>query len=93
MDRETSPQELIANLRRLAVREPADVEQLDPLVTECVALKLHISASPSLANSTPEIVWHFLSDADIRFKDHRCAKAQLTGLLSVLAQWERQSAA
>jgi len=89
----TSPQELIEALRRLAAHEPADLEELRALVDECTALKLYISASSSLANSTPESVWHFLSDADIRFKDPRYARAQLTGLASTLAQWERQSAA
>jgi hypothetical protein len=93
MDRPASPQEVIEALRHLAAREPADLEDLHALVDECIALKLHIGASPSLANSTPESVWHFLSDADIRFRDPRYARDQLTGLASALAQWERESAA
>jgi hypothetical protein len=93
MDRPTSPKELISALRDLATREPADLEQLHALVAESTELKLHISSSPSLSNNTPEIVWHFLSDADIRFKDHRYATVQVADFLSALAQWERRGAA
>ena len=93
MDSPTSPQELIPLLRRLADRAPASRDELRTLQGEFAELAAHISVTPSLANSTPEAVWHFLSDADIRFKDPAYAKAQLVGYLSALAQWERQSAA
>ena len=93
MDSPTSSQELITLLRRLADRAPVNHTELHALQEESEALAAQISATPSLATSTPEAVWHFLSDADIRFKDPRYAKAQLAGYLLALAQWERQGAA
>jgi hypothetical protein len=92
MDHPTSPHELVAVLRRLAAREPSDAQELNTLADECTSLMRHISAMPSLANRIPESVWHFLSDADILFKDSRYAKTQLSGLMSSLAQYDRQNA-
>ncbi len=36
----------------------------------------------------PEIVWHYLSDADIRRKDQVFATAQTDALLGALVEWE-----
>ena len=88
-----SPRELIAILRRIAERSPSSADELRTLQDECGALMAHISTLPALSDSTPHIVWHFLSDADIRFKDPRYAKAQLEGLAVALSQWEHQAAA
>jgi len=43
--------------------------------------------------SQVKAIWHFLSDADIRFKDPRYAVMQLEGLRLALAKWEHEIAA
>jgi len=89
----SSRSQLISTLRVLAMRDPASQEELDELVNDCASLSQHIQISPALASSVPKVVWHFLSDADIRFKDPRYAAMQLEGFRSALAKWERESAA
>ena len=60
----------------------------DALMADSAAVSADIDHE--LANVVPETVWHFLSDADIRFKDSRYAIAQLSALASTLARWERE---
>ncbi len=52
-------QELQAMLKR------ADV----PAFEEAFEFQRRLQASPDLANTLPEIVWHWLTDTDIRSRD------------------------
>jgi len=81
--------QLIADLRALGERQIATRAERDSVIADCVALKADIGLDPELANVVPETVWHFLSDADIRFKDSRYSIVQLPALATCLAAWER----
>jgi hypothetical protein len=83
--------ELIARLRALAERRPRTREEQTQLAAELFVLGERIERSP-VCNETPHNIWHFLSDADIRFKDARYAKSQLDDTLAILKQWERTNA-
>ena len=63
----------------LAMRDPATEDALAILVNDCGELSQVIQLTPAL-HGVPEAIWHFLSDADIRFKDPRYAVMQLEGL-------------
>lgn len=69
------------------MRVPSTTGELAALVSDCCDLSQHIAATPGL-HETPEAVFHFLSDADIRFKDGQYAAMQLDGLHAALAEWE-----
>ena len=83
--------EFIAALRALSKRTPTTRAELSELETESVALVMHVQECQSL--DIPETVWHFLSDADIRFKSPEYARAQVAALESALVAMERQGAA
>jgi hypothetical protein len=82
--------QLIANLRALAERQVATSAERDAAIADCSALNAEISLDPELANIVPETVWHFLSSADVRFKDSSYAITQLSALASSLIYWERE---
>jgi hypothetical protein len=84
----TSKEGVIAAVRALAARVPGSREEMKAIEAESVALALHIQKH-TLLTDVPEAVWHFLSDVDIRFKDHRYSEAQLDSLDAVLASWLR----
>ena len=84
--------ELVASLRLLAAREPHTNDDLRALERECMSLALNTQRS-SLCNRVPEIVWHFLSDADIRFRDVEYARVQTASLLAALAGMEQRGEA
>lgn len=79
--------DLVAHLRVIAARDPRTKEELRAVERESMSLAFHTQRS-SLCNEVPEIVWHFLSDADIRFKDVDYARVQTANLLSALAKME-----
>ena len=70
--------EIFAALREIAAARPSNKLELRDLESRCVALSQHLAAHGDLADQIPELVWHFLSDADIRFKDQRYADLQLS---------------
>lgn len=82
----TSRAEVIAAVSSLAARRPKSREEMSSLERESVALALHIQKRTAL-HDVPEVVWHFLSDVDIRFKDSEYAEMQLAELRKVLEQW------
>jgi hypothetical protein len=82
----TSKDDVIAAIRRLADRVPQTREDLSALEAESVELALHIQKRTAL-HDVPEHVWHFLSDADVRFKDPEYAQVQLVSLRDVLTRW------
>lgn len=71
--------ELVMALQTIAKREPKTAEELACLEAESYVLGERIKMAPALHN-VPHDLWHFLSDADIRFKDPRYRKAQLEGM-------------
>lgn len=64
-------------LLKLDVLELINIEQTHFSVSESQRISQQIiekiHSSDSLVNSIPECVWHFLSDADVRWKDNKYA--------------------
>ena len=85
----TSRDDVVAAVRDLAARKPASREDASSLAHESAALALHIQKRTSL-HDVPEAVWHFLSDADVRFKDPKYAEVQLAEIASVLEKWSAE---
>lgn len=56
-------------LRTLLTHDPRTKRHLDAWTTDANLLMRQIRTSPGISNALDEIVWHFLSDADIRVKD------------------------
>ena len=86
----TSKAELLAALRALAQRTPRTRDDLRQLQEDSLALALHIQRNMALHN-VPHSVWHFLHDADIRFKDAAYAEMQLSQISEVLGECEYES--
>jgi hypothetical protein len=84
----SSKAEAISAIRALAARVPQSRDEMRALEKDCVALALHIQ-NQALLSDAPEAVWHFLSDADIRFKDPMYSEAQLASLDDALSSWLR----
>jgi hypothetical protein len=85
-----SRDDVVAAIRRLADAAPQTREELSALETDSVELALYIQKRTSL-HDVPEDVWHFLADADIRFKDEKYARAQLERLDDALKYWVAES--
>jgi hypothetical protein len=85
----TSKSEAISAIRELASRDPRERNELSLLEQESLELALHIQKRTSL-HDVPELVWHFLADADIRFKDPQYAQVQLAALNDVLEDWSSE---
>jgi hypothetical protein len=81
--------ELACALRKLAAAKPADRQALAELEQRCISLTRYLGGSAPVQLSVPELVWHFLADPDIRFKDSRYAEAQLAELDALLEGWDR----
>jgi hypothetical protein len=71
---------------------PTTRAELMGLERDSDALALHIKNSQVLGE-VPEIVWHFLSDADVRFKSSEYGQAQVADLATALAAMEQQGLA
>jgi hypothetical protein len=82
----SSKEDVIAAVRALTSRLPKTGDELAILQGECLDLALHIQKR--LVLEVPEPVWHFLSDADIRFKSSEYARVQLAEVSAALAAWE-----
>jgi hypothetical protein len=86
----TKPQ-LISALRMLGMRQPATREELSALEADCIELSQVISRM-AWASCMPESIWHYLSDADVRFKDPTYADAQQAQFAAALIRWEHEAA-
>jgi hypothetical protein len=82
----TTKAELILALRQFAALRPTDKASMRVAAKEAAALALHVQKHLK-GMDVPEIVWHFLSDVDTRWKDPKYAAVQLAQLESVLVQW------
>lgn len=49
---------------------------LEKWYVEAQQVRQQIISNPKLSNVVPHLVWHYLSDADIRFKDQKYAQLQ-----------------
>lgn len=78
-----------AALRELAAKRPGSASELGRVQRGSLLLRLHIQ-SHGLGTEMPEIAWHFLSDADIRYRSPDYGVAQTEGLLSALDLWQQQ---
>ena len=83
---------LADELEALAESEPVDRAQLSLWHERAHALGDQIRANVDLCNKTPEIVWHYLSDADIRLKEVLYAQAQRESLAEWIATIRSSSA-
>lgn len=82
----TSKDQVVEAIRALAARTPQSRAEMKALEADSVTLALHIQKNTQL-HDVPEAVWHFLFDADIRFKDPRYAELQLGGFDLMLSDW------
>ena len=80
-------EELIKKLHDIASRSPKTKEEMQLVEAECIELMQQIK-NLNLGNTCPDEVWHYLTDADIRFKDPEYAKYQLIKYLSALKGWQ-----
>ena len=71
----------------LSTLSPETPKAARTLALKCAVLARSIAKDPALAGPVPEIVWHFLSDVDIRFKDIDYARQQSARLVESLRSW------
>ena len=85
MDVPQTQEELQSVLREIAAARPSSPSELLAIQARCSALSRQLTSQWHLADQVPEFVWHFLADADIRYKDPRYAEMQFTQMDSFLA--------
>lgn len=64
-------------LQSLIERGPDDKAGLDEWYKDAMDVWRFIQRNEGLSNEMPAIVWHFLSDADIRLKDEEYRREQI----------------
>ncbi len=79
--------EAIAELLRLTDWKPRDRGELSAWVDATIVLSKQLG---HVLPDVPHVVWHWLIDADIRFKDSVCAQTQEPPLLAALEALERE---
>lgn len=81
-------------IKRKIVVSVSDLVNME-LASECDILDWHerVEKVKSLMRldmgdiRVPHVLWHYLSDVDIRMKDQRYAKAQMLQIKEVLRNW------
>ena len=86
-------QELIEVLRGLAEERPGTPLDAAEHANCCVSLSLFLAKSGSYSGEVPHLVWHFLSDADIRATSPEYAQVQREQLLLLITEWARAAGA
>lgn len=76
-------------LRRLADQPVLAKSDLDGWYELAHQVRQRILADENLARAVPHFVWHFLSDADIRFREPEYARQQLAQLMEIVVVLER----
>ena len=79
---------VVAALRAIAAKKPGTREELTDLEAEAFVLGERIQGS-RVCDDLPHVVWHFLSDADIRFKDEQYREMQVRQLDEAITAWEQ----
>ena len=82
----TTKAELVVALRQFAALRPTDKVSMRAAAKDAAALAIHVQKHMK-GLDIPEVVWHFLSDVDIRWKSPEYAAVQLAQLDAVLAEW------
>jgi hypothetical protein len=77
---------LLGSLRRIASSNPNSHEKLCELQNDCAAL-IRTIKSLGLADGCPHVIWHYLADADIRFKDFDYARQQQAQFVAAIEEW------
>ena len=77
----------IAALRKLATRQPSSSDELSVLCAESVVLSDRIKKS-EFFRELPYGIQHYLSDADIRYKDKEYGARQTSEMLRAVEEWE-----
>jgi hypothetical protein len=80
--------QLISDLRELMAFPVEDKISLQEWYELSTSISNNIRSNPDLSNLCPEIVWHYLSDGDIRFKDSEYGQTQTKSLLAAIERLE-----
>jgi hypothetical protein len=83
--------EFIEKLREIALRSPKSQEEMKTLEGECIQLMKQITDF-GFANTCPDMVWHYLTDVDIRYTDPEYAKYQNPLFIAALDVWAKTNA-
>lgn len=89
MPRAADLQLLGRELRQLAEHSTLTKSDLDIWYERAHKIRNHIVENAELANVVPHQVWHFLSDADIRFREPDYARQQHEAFLEIVKILER----
>lgn len=76
----------VACLRMLLESEPTSAEQVSAWYRRAEALKCVLQSSASEMN-VPHVIWHYLDDADIRFRDRVYAEEQILAVEKSIEEW------
>jgi hypothetical protein len=80
---------LAQDLRRLVEMEVVDRDTLSVWYKEARRVQEKIKTADASLSHVPHLVWHYLTDADIRLKDPEYARMQNESLSRILAAMER----
>lgn len=75
-----------ACLRMLLESEPASAEQVSAWYARAEALKRTLQSSVC-GIDVPHLIWHYLDDADIRFRDGSYAQDQILAVEKIVEEW------
>lgn len=76
----------VARLQMLLKSEPTSVEQISDWYRSAETLKLALQSGSSEIN-VPHVIWHYLDDADIRFRDRAYAEDQISAVERSIEEW------
>jgi hypothetical protein len=51
---------------------------------------MHLAKSGDYSGDVPHVVWHFLSDADVRAKSTEYAEMQRAEILGLVTKWAQE---
>lgn len=86
MDNKSAQQFVIDSLRELLESEPRSSGEVAAWYEKAKELKAFLQRDDGL-HKVPHVFWHYLEDADIRFKDPRYAQAQISGVEDSMRVW------
>ena len=82
--------ELIDALRKLATEVPVSPSEHSDHQNRCFVLSMHLAKSGDYSGDVPHVVWHFLSDADVRAKSAEYAEMQRAEILGLVTKWAQE---
>lgn len=84
--------ELASDLRELSAHAVGSHDDLKGWYAHAQAVQAKLMQDASVSMGMSDFIWHYLSDADIRFKDRGYAQEQEARLFEVIAELERDVA-